>query len=56
MEVIFLIRHVMEQYREQKDSHVASIDLEKVYDKIAKNVMLTLDKHKLCFNEVCRSH
>jgi pyoverdine/dityrosine biosynthesis protein Dit1 len=51
MEAIFLIRLVMEQYREQKDLHVFFIDLEKAYDKITKNVMWwALDKHKVPTN------
>ena len=47
MEAIFLIRQVMERYRE-KDLHMVFIDLEKVYDKISRNVMWwPLDKHKV---------
>ena len=38
-EAIFLIRQVMERFREQKDPHLVFIDLEKVYDKIPRNVM-----------------
>ena len=39
-EAIFLIRQVMERFREQKkDLHLVFIDLEKAYDKILKNVM-----------------
>ena len=46
MEAIFLIRQVMEQYRE-KDLHMVFIDL-KAYDKIPRNVMWwALDKHKV---------
>ena len=49
IEAIFLIRHVMERYREQKkDLHMIFIDLEKTYDKIPRNVMWwALDKHKV---------
>ena len=45
-EAIFLIRQVMEQFREQKkDLYLVFIDLEKPYDKIPRNVMWwSLDK------------
>jgi hypothetical protein len=33
MEAIFLIRQVIERYKEQKDLHLVFIDLEKAYDK-----------------------
>ena len=40
MEAIFLIRQVMERYKEQKkDLHMVVIDLEKAYDKIYRNLM-----------------
>ena len=38
MEAIFLIRQVIERYRE-KDLYMVFIDLEKAYDKIQMNVM-----------------
>ena len=49
MEVIFLIRQVIERYREKKnDIHMVFIDLEKANDKIPRNFMWwALDKHKV---------
>jgi hypothetical protein len=49
MEVIFLIRQLMESCREQKKGlHMIIIDLEKVYDKVPRNVMWwALQKHKV---------
>jgi predicted O-methyltransferase YrrM len=39
IEVIFLIRQLMEKYQEQKDLQMMFIDLEKAYYKISKNIM-----------------
>jgi Reverse transcriptase (RNA-dependent DNA polymerase) len=47
MEAIFLIRQLMERYREQKDLHMIFINLEKAYDKILRNSMWWALKRKL---------
>jgi hypothetical protein len=49
MEMIFLIRQLMERCREQKkDLHMVFIDLEKAYDKVTRNIMWwSLQKHKV---------
>jgi hypothetical protein len=49
MEVIFLIRQLMERCREQKkDLHMIFIDLEKTYEKVHRNVMWwALQKHRV---------
>jgi hypothetical protein len=39
MEAIFLIRQLMERYREQ-DLYIVFIDFEKSYDKIPKNIVV----------------
>jgi hypothetical protein len=40
MEVIFLLRQLMDKCREQKkDLHMIFIDLKNVYDKVPSNVM-----------------
>jgi hypothetical protein len=49
MEAILLIRQLMERCREQKKNmHMVFIDLEKIYDKVPRNVMWwALQKHKV---------
>jgi hypothetical protein len=49
MDVIFLIMQLIERCREQKkDLHMVFIDLEKAYDKVARNVMWwALQKYKV---------
>jgi hypothetical protein len=40
MEVIFLIRQLMERCREQKkDMYMVFIDMEKAYDKVTRNII-----------------
>jgi hypothetical protein len=39
METIFLIRQLMERHRKQKDLHMIFINIDKIYDKISKNIM-----------------
>jgi hypothetical protein len=49
MEAMFLVRQLMERYREQtKNPHMVFIDLEKAYNKILQNFMWwALEKHKV---------
>jgi hypothetical protein len=40
METIFLIMQLMERYRKQKKGlHMVFIDLEKIYDKVTRNII-----------------
>jgi len=40
MEVIYLLRRVIERYRtDKKDSHLVFIDMEKVYDRVPREIL-----------------
>jgi hypothetical protein len=49
METIFLIRQLMERYKEQnKDLHMVFINLKNAYDKVTRNIMWwVLQKYKV---------
>ena len=54
-EAIFLIRQVMQRYREKKDLHMVFINLEKVYDKIPRNVHMVFINLEKAYDKIPRN-
>jgi hypothetical protein len=54
MKTIFLIRQLMQRFREQKkELYMVFIDQEKVYNKMSSNIMWwVLQKHKISTNYI----